>query len=62
MIGSVVLASREKVGYRNSASAAAGKNIRLGCHIRFVAGVSMSKPREFLEETWPTTPGSRRQS
>jgi hypothetical protein len=29
--------------YRNSASATAGKNIRLGCHIRFVAGVSMPR-------------------
>ena len=46
--------------YRNSASATAIKKIRRSCHNRFPAGVSMSKPRETLEETWPATPGSRR--
>jgi hypothetical protein len=36
------------------------EEIRRSCHNRFPAGVSMSKPRETLEETWPATPGSRR--
>jgi hypothetical protein len=44
----------------SSASATAHKNDRRACHKRFAAGVSMSKPRETLEEIWPAPPESPR--